>query len=270
MMMYRALLFISLMLPTLCFAEMKFIPVYHQSPQSIVEKIKPFLGEGDVAIAGHNEIILRTNSNKADDLLTLIKKLDKAAHRLMVLVNRDGQFNLDKRGYQAEIINKITTHSKPSLSGHAKIYSTQDATKDNSTDKIMVLDGYPAFIETGVNEPTPVIQLHQYGEHSHITGSTQYRRASKGFYVTPRLSKNSVILEIAPWKEDPLSKNPTSAAYSRVSTVVRGKLDTWIALAGVNESDTNSTSNVLGKHYTTTSKSNTIWVKVIDLDANLN
>lgn len=267
---FRALLLISLMLPAVCFAEMMFIPVYNQSPKIIVEKVKPFLNDGEVAIAGFNEIILRTNSNKTADLLTLIKKLDKAAHRLMVLVNRDGQFNQNKRGYQADLKGKVTTHSRSSVSGHAKIYSTRDVNNDKSTNKIMVLDGYPAFIETGVNEPTPVIEIHQYGEHSHITGSTQYRNASTGFYVTPRLSKNSVILEISPWKQDPLSKNQASSNYSRASTVIRGKLNTWIALSGVNESDNNSTSNLLGKHYKTASKTNTIWVKVIDLDANPN
>ncbi|PCI21578.1 MAG: nodulation protein NolW [Piscirickettsiaceae bacterium] len=266
----RLLVFLSLCtlaLP-LC-AEIEFIPLYHQSPEKIVKKIQPFLQQGEVAVAGHNEIILRAEAGTIIEMLQLIKKLDQAAHRLLILVNRDGRFDEQEDGYQVNGDISINTASRNPLNAKAKakIYSTKSISNEKSTEKIQVLDGYSAFISTGINEATPVIQIQQYGIKSHITTGTEYHEASKGFYVTPRLSRNSVILEISPWKEEPFSKNRTSAKFNRVSTVVRGRLNSWIALAGINDNSQQSQTKMLGHHYQTTSTNNQIWVKVIDLDA---
>jgi len=262
----------ALITSSLSFAQMEFIPLHHQSPQAIVEKVKPFLSDGESVIAGHNEIIISAEPTKIEDILTLVNKLDQAAHRLLILVNRDGNFKENNEGYQANIIGKvgIGPRSSSSVSGRANVYSSRDVSSDKSTEQINVLDGYPAFIASGVSEPTPVIQIQQYGAYSHITSGTEYHDSSKGFYVTPRLSRESVVLEISPWNESPLSKNRTGAKYQHLSTVVRGRLNTWIALAGVDETSKQSQSNILGRHYQTTSNRNNIWVKVIDLDSQNN
>ena len=260
--------FFTLMTATLSVAQMKFIPLNHQSPQVIVEKVKPFLHDGESVIAGHNEIIISADSEKIKDIQQLVSKLDQAARRLLILVNRDGNFKENHKGYQANIIGNVGIGHRysSSVSGHANVYSSQQASHDKSTEKINVLDGYPAFIAHGVSEPTPVIQIQQYGAHSQITSGTEYHDSSKGFYVTPRLSKKSVVLEISPWKESPLSQNGTGSKYERLSTVIRGPLNTWIALSGLKEERKKSQSTLLGRHYQTTSNKNNIWVKVIDLD----
>ncbi len=264
--------FYTFLTSALSFAQMEFIPLNHQSPQYIVEKIKPFLGDGESVIAGHNEIIISADPTKIDDIQQLVKKLDQAAHRLLILVNRDGKLNEKNEGYQANIIGHIGTGSRAnsSVSSRANVYSNNDVSSDKSTEQINVLDGYPAFIASGVSEPTAIVQIQQFGGHSQITTGTQYHDSSKGFYVTPRLSRESVVLEISPWKESPLSKNRTGAKFERLSTVVRGPLNTWIALSGVDETRQQSQSGILGRHYQTTSNRNNIWVKVINLDSQSN
>lgn len=260
--------FYTLITSTLSYAQMEFIPLNHQSPQAIVEKVKPFLSAGETIIAGHNEIIVSADPTKIKDILKLVNKLDQAAHRLLILVNRDGKFNDKKEGYQANIAGNVSigVESSSSVSGRANIYNSQDVSNDKSTDQIRVLDGYPAFIANGVSEPMPVIQIQQNGVYSQITTGTEYHDSSKGFYVTPRLSRESVVLEISPWKESPLSKNRIGAKYERLSTIIRGPLNTWIALSGIDEATKQSQSNILGRHYQTLSSRHNIWVKVIDLD----
>jgi len=264
--------FFTLMTATLSAAQMAFIPLNHQSPEAIVEKVKPFLNDGESVIAGHNEIIISADPTKIKDIQQLVSQLDQAAHRLLILVNRDGNFKEAHKGYQANIIGNVGIghRSSSSVSGHANVYSSQQASIDKNTEKINVLDGYPAFIAHGVSEPTPVIQIQHYGAHSQITSGTQYHDTSKGFYVTPRLSQDSIVLEISPWKESPLSKNRTGVKYQRLSTVVRGRLNTWIALAGIDEKSKQSQKNRLGRHYQATSNRSNIWVKVIDLDSQHN
>jgi len=255
-------------LATPVLAELTFYSLSHRAPEDIIPTIRPFLQPGETIGAGYNELILRVEPENMADIKKLIKKLDQPAHRLIIYVNRDGQFNRQTEGYNVNNRINIGVGSdlKSSYKGRVKIYSTKDNSSNKNNQTIQVLEGHTAHISEGVSEPITDIQVQQYGNHSHISSSTNYQEASNGFYVTPRLANGSVILEIAPWYEDPLSKNRTSAEFTRASSVIRGRLNTWIQLAGIDDTSTQTSSKILGRHAQTTKQKNTIWVKVVDLD----
>jgi len=261
-----------LLMATPVVAQLIFYPLKHKTPADIISNIRPFLQPNETIGAGYNELILRLEPQNISDIKQLIHRLDQPTHRLIIYVNRDGQFNKQTEGYN--INNRINigvgSGVKSSYEGQVRIYSTKDSLNDKNNQTIQVLDGHTAHISEGVSEPINNIQIQQYGNHSHISSSTNYREASKGFYVTPRLSNDSVILEIAPWYEEPLSKNRTSANFTRASSVIRGRLNTWIELAGINESSNQETTKILGRHSQTSKKADTIWVKIVDLDADKN
>ena len=258
-----------LVISTAVFGELLFYPLSHKIPEDIIPSIQPFLQEGETVSSARNELILRINKNNVSDIKTLIRKLDKPAHRLVIYVNRDGKFNWRTAGYNVNNNVKISVGSgtKSSYKGHVNIYSTKDKSSDKNNQSIQVLEGRTAHISSGVSEPIRNVQIQQHGEHTYISSSTQYRDASNGFYVTPRLAKDSVILEIAPWYEEPLSKNQTSAKFTRASSVIRGRLNTWIQLSGIDESSDRTSSKLFGRHHQTIKRKNSIWLKVVDLDA---
>ncbi|ORU92915.1 MAG: nodulation protein NolW [Cycloclasticus sp. symbiont of Bathymodiolus heckerae] len=266
-----ALLFSLLLFIPTAYAELSFYKLNHKVPSEIIPSIKPFLQADETIGAGYNELILRVNPDNMSDIQNLIRKLDQPAHRLIIYVNRDGQFDRYTEGYNVNSHIQISADSGVSSSyrGNVKIYSTKNSTNDRNNQSIQVLEGHTAHISEGISEPVTNINIQQYGDHSQFSSNTSYRDASKGFYVTPRLSKDSVILEIAPWYESPLSKNRTSAAFIRASSVIRGQLNTWIKLASLNDDSSQTSSKILGRQTQTTKQTNTIWVKVVDLDAKL-
>jgi len=253
------------------YAELIFYPLSHKAPTEIIPSIRPFLQTGETITAGHNELILRVSTKNKADIRTLIKRLDQPAHRLIIYVNRDGQFDRHTQGYNVNSRLQVGLGKGVSSSyrGDVNVYSTKDITNDKNNQSIQVLEGHTAHISEGVSEPITHSETYQYGEHSHTSNHTSYRDASKGFYVTPRLSKDSVILEIAPQYESPLSENRTSAKFVRASSVIRGRLNTWIKFAGFDDNASQNSEKILGYHAETTIKRNTIWVKVVDLDASL-
>lgn len=253
------------------FAQLIFYPLKHKTPGDIIPNIRPFLQPSETIGAGYNELILRLESQNISEIKQLIEKLDQPAHRLIIYVNRDGQFNRQTEGYNVNqrIRLGVGPRIENAYKGRVNIYSTRNTTNDKNNQSIQVLEGHTAHISEGVSEPITDIQIQQYSGHSHISSSTNYREASKGFYVTPRLSNDSVILEIAPWYEEPLSKNRTSASFTRASSVIRGRLNTWIELADISGSSNQTTTKILGHHAQTSRKSNTIWLKIVDLDAEI-
>ena len=260
---------ILLALATPVLAELTFYSLSHKAPEDIIPTVRPFLQPGETIGAGYNELILRIEPENIADIRKLIKKLDKPAHRLIIHVNRDGQFNRQTEGYNVNNRINIGVGSglNSSYKGRVKIYSTTDNSSNKNNQTIQVLEGHTAHISEGVSEPINNIQIQQYGSHNHISSTTNYREASNGFYVTPRLANGSVILEIAPWYEEPLSKNRTSAEFTRASSVIRGRLNTWIQLAGIDDSSTQAASKIFGQQTKTVKRKNTIWVKVVDLDS---
>jgi type II secretory pathway component GspD/PulD (secretin) len=264
--------FTALLLILACataYADITFYSLNHKSPEDIIPNIRPFLQSGETVVAGRNDLILRVNPSNLDDIKALIKKLDQPAHRLIIYVNKDGQFNRQTKGYNVN--NKINIGSKSgsqtSYKGNVRIYSTKNHSNDKNNQSIQVLEGHTAHISVGVSEPTTNVHIEQHGSHSHISTNTQFREAVNGFYVTPRLAKDSVILEIAPRYEEPLSNNRTAAKFIRASSVIRGRLNTWIQLTGVDNDANQTSSKILGRHHQTTKQRNSIWVKVVDLDA---
>lgn len=250
-------------------AELTFYTLHHKSAADIIPSIRPFLQTDETVIAAQNELILRVNPNNLADIQTLIKKLDQPSHRLVIYVNRNGKFKQQTEGYNVNSEIQLGSGAHRSFKGRVKVYSTQHKSNDKNNQSIQVLEGHTAHISEGVSEPITDISIQQYADHNHVSTHTNYRDASKGFYVTPRLANGFVILEIAPWHESPLSSNRTSAAFTRASSVVRGKLNTWIQLAGMDERSTQVSSKILGRHIETNKQKKQIWVKVIDLDEHL-
>ncbi|WP_020162179.1 hypothetical protein [Cycloclasticus pugetii] len=261
--------FLLLLFTTPVLAELIFHPLKHKQPVDVISSIKPFLQPHETVGAGYNELILRVDPQNLSDIKRLIERLDQPAHRLVIHVNRDGQFNQQTKGYNVNShINIDTRHNaKSAIDGELKIYSTKDQSNEKNNQSIQVLEGHTAYISDGVSEPVNSVHIQQYNNHHHISASTDYREASNGFYVTPRLSNDSVILDIAPWYEEALSENRTSAHFTRASSVIRGRLNTWIKLTGIDEITQQTNSKILGSQSKTSIKNNTIWIKIVDLDA---
>ena len=260
----RGLIVLFYLFSTAAHAELIFYPLQHKTPKSIIPSIEPFLKSGETISAANNELILRVNKGSVLELKKIINKLDSPSHRLIVYVNRDGKFKPHTQGYNINFTSQMTHQHRNK--GKLTVYSTHQRSNDNNNQSIQVLDGHTAHISSGINEPIHNIQTINYGRYSHTSSNTEYREASTGFYVTPHLHKESVTLEIAPWSQQALSEN-SAPTFMRASSVIRGNLNTWIELSGINEQASNNSTGILHKHRQTTINNQQIWFKVVDLDA---
>ncbi|MBQ0724587.1 MAG: nodulation protein NolW [Cycloclasticus sp.] len=252
-----------------CLAELIFYPLLHKTPAELTQPISELLQPGETVIAGPNELILRLEPQHVEEIKSLIDRLDQPSHRLLIYVSHQRQLNQQSQGYDGQAQLQAGLSNKPSLQGGIKVYRTRDTENDQSKQSIQVLEGHTAYISTGVSQPNITTDIIQHDSHAHISSNTYYKEHSSGFYITPRLSKDSVILDMSPWSGSAPSHDGTSN-FNRASTVIRSRLNTWTELSNANQWSEQGSSKILGQTNKATKNSNSIWIKVVDLDTDLN
>jgi hypothetical protein len=86
------------------------------------------------------------------------------------------------------------------------------------------------------------------------------QEASTGFAVAPRVTGNSVYLDIAPQRE---MLGPRGTAQSqRITTSAAGRLGEWFEIGGIVAASARNDRGIASTGYTTSSGSQRIWVKV--------
>jgi hypothetical protein len=96
--------------------------------------------------------------------------------------------------------------------------------------RLQVMEGSPAFIRTGSAVPVPSRTVVRNGRTVMVLEGTRYRDTATGFYVWPRISGDTVTLEIGP-QRDTLDAQG-NIARQQAHTTVSGRLGEWIEVAG--------------------------------------
>ena len=100
-----------------------------------------------------------------------------------------------------------------------------------------------------------------------ITGGLEYREATTGFSVIPRLVGREVNLEISPWSDRRSALGNGHIDIQSAQTTIRVLLGEWVELGGVTETESIEQRGTLSRSYRTRKQKNRIFVKVEDLDA---
>ena len=134
---------------------------------------------------------------------------------------------------------------------------------DSGLRSIQTLEGSAAFIRSGQQIPQQQWITDRYGRP---LMQTIQRDLSQGFYVTPTLQGNRVILELSTQNDRPGRHDPRITEQRSLSTRVSGYLDQWIELGGINQSSQQSDSGLtnIGKFYSTENNSLRIKVQLLD------
>ncbi len=114
-----------------------------------------------------------------------------------------------------------------------------------NTQRVQVLEGNVAFIRAGQSVPVPSRQVVQTPQGTQIVESTQFRDFNTGFQVLPRVSGDTVTVEINPQRER-ASGFRGAGNVQGMSTVVSAPLGEWMEIGGISESGSVQTSGNLG------------------------
>ncbi|WP_247842022.1 secretin N-terminal domain-containing protein [Pseudomonas sp. MWU12-3103b] len=226
-------------------AATEIVPLKYRTSADMLPMAQDFIGKDGQVSAYGNQLIIKAEPDKIQELKALITQLDTAPKRLLITVDTNENNQQNTGDQQTRIIN----------------YST--ASRDGGIQQIQASEGAPALIQVGQSVPITSSQTNSYGDYS---SQTQYRNVTQGFYVTASVTGDIVHLAISTNRDRMSQERPDVVNVQSTDTTVSGRLGEWITLAGVNR-QTQADKQGLTRSYSTQGRDDmTLRVKVDALD----
>jgi hypothetical protein len=91
------------------------------------------------------------------------------------------------------------------------------------------------------------------------------RDITSGFHVTPRVSGETVTLDVVSQRAIPTGGlGPGAAEVSKLSTTLTGRLGEWIELGGVDQSGSTDSRGILARSSGSASVAERVWLRVTE------
>lgn len=262
------------------------LPLKYRKSEQVIPVLQPLLGR-DSSISGfQNQLVVRATPAELAQLKRVLADIDTAPKRLLITVRQDADQERDRR--EAELSGsignqnaRITVPGSGSREGGNAVFrdgddrlrgravDSQRSSSSSTQQSIQVLEGYSAFIRVGESRPLRSRQVVRTVVNGQIVDrvveGTDYRDASTGFSVVPRVQGNIVTLDIDPQRETFEESRRGTVNVQRVVTTVSGRLGEWMDLGGISESRSDNQSTLLGRSSTSSSERRGVQVKVEEL-----
>lgn len=273
-----------LMLPSLASAEptvLEVIPLKYRTTDEVIPAIRPFLDKQGALSGMQGQLIIRTTPGNLQEIKRLLDNIDTAPRRLKITVKQDVDSTTKQRlrelsGSVGAGDVRVTVPGSGSRDNSglviegvrgndilkARVVESQSLENDKNTQHLQVLEGNRAFIRVGQSLPVPERSVFLTPQGVRVIESTQFRDATTGFYVLPRINGDRVTLEVSPQRDSPSTQSPGSINIQHIVTSVSGRLGEWIDLGGVGQNKTDQTSAIGSRSTATTSEQRTVLIRV--------
>lgn len=262
------------------------VPLKYRKSEQLIPVLQPLLGVNSSISGFQNQLVIRATPAELAQIKRVLADIDNAPKRLLITVRQDTDLDRSRReaGLSGSIGSdntRITIPGSGSREGgnvvfrdgddrlRGRVVDSQRSSSSSTQQSIQVLEGSSAFIRVGESRPVRSRQVVRTVVNGQIVDrvveGTDYRDASTGFSVVPRIQGNIVTLDIDPQREVFEEGRRGTVNVQRVVTTVSGRLGEWMDLGGVNESRSDNQSQLLGRSSISSSERRGVQVKVEEL-----
>jgi hypothetical protein len=225
--------------PLLADYPLEIIELKGRTVEEMVPIIRPLVGP-DGSVAGmQNQLIIRTSQENLREIKKLLQRLDHPPRQLMIYVRQGAVSNHSGTGVRADVDTMVGKDTKvvvgrPGPDGRSRLQVRSARTKSHldATQHIRAVEGRPAFIASGTSVPIQERTTTVYNGVVQHQDTTRFRDVTTGFYVTPQLVGDQVVLQISPHME---RAGAVQGTYDiqHAYTSIRGRLGEWIDIGGI-------------------------------------
>ncbi|WP_144401974.1 secretin N-terminal domain-containing protein [Geoalkalibacter subterraneus] len=225
-MIFIAMLFFS---PVIGYAEVRSIVLEHAQARELVPVLEQlFAGEVRIAVSG-NTVILRGDAAELADAAKIIEDLDVEREVLRVAVRQDSR-SIDSGVHYGEDSTGAGKDGGLKRLGNAS---------ETVNQFVRVLDGGQAMITVGQEVPYTAemaVWVGKYGGRG-MARRIDFQSVETGFFVSPRLHGDQVLLEVTPYLREfagdaAESSGARPVLFQEAMTRVPVPLGRWVDLAG--------------------------------------
>jgi len=223
---------------------LEIIPLRHRTAEQVLPALQPLVEPGGTLSGSRGQLFLRASPANVAEIKRALEAIDRPSRRLQISVRFDDARERERRAVGA---------SGTIGSGGAHVDLTAEDARRSAGERVdqrlQVLEGSRAFIFAGQSRPL------------HIPGGTEIQHIESGFEVTPRLSGDRLMLEVATQKETP-GVRPGSVQAQRVATTITARLGEWIEIGGTASGAAREDRGIGSASGTRATESRRVWVKV--------
>lgn len=227
----KRLALLLLLLPLLAEAEIHFLTLKHRNAEQLIPLLQPVLDEG-IGISGRGPtLIVNSQPRQLEEVRRLVERLDTPLQSLLISVTQAGTDSHSALGGEVR-----GTQDNPAV----RLYGSSRRGKETVRQQLRVIEGQWAFIRSGMALPIrnqTTIRSH-HGTTTHR--SVEYRDVESGFEVRPRISGDTVTLEVRPFHAKRSNSGDGVIEQQELSTTVSGRLGEWLTIGDVDEQQTRS------------------------------
>ena len=242
--------------------QLEVIPLNHRMVDEVIPILRPLVSEGGSITGMNNQLIIKTTPDNLAELKQVLASLDRAPRRLMITVKQDvsGNSRSGEQGLSGSYSSgdvTISSRDRPSRDGititgkdeegnplrYRGINSSSSHT-DSNTFSVQTLEGRAAFIQTGQSVPLPSRNTYVTPGGVVTQNSLEYRDATSGFYVLPRLNGDRVTLQVSPQLSRVDARGPVFEIQN-VETTVTGRLGEWLRVGSLDRTFRDSSGRIL-------------------------
>jgi hypothetical protein len=240
--------------------EMEIFELKGKTLDEMIPLIQPFVGPEGTVTGMHNQLIVRTTSERMTEVRRILDQFDRPPRRLLIHVRETNPINTSEKGFEISTHNERVKIGRPGETGiRLKHYDTRE--NNDSVRTIQALEGSPTLILSGSSQPFVSGRSFYPAPYPNSHTEYQYRNIDSGFYATAHLIGDRVRIEITTQRENLLQDRQTINRRESQNSV-SGKLGNWIPLANINTKQQQREADIAKRKSTRFEESETLWVKV--------
>ena len=251
----------------------------------LVEIIRPMVPRPGSVSGAYGKLVIRTTPENMREIKQILATLNRAPANLLVSVrhsmDEEVRRDLFEAFGQVSGGNVGISTGRGAGSGRGVVISGQDdgqrigvrvdqthsTASDGGTQRVRVLEGKEAFIQSGQSLPVSEERVIVSGNGvTSVQRSTGFRNVVSGFYVRARLNGDDrVTVEIFP-QRNRLDAATGAIDVGEASTVVSSPLGRWMEIAGVDNASSESLRGIGASASSTTRSQSATYLKVEKLE----
>ncbi|MEE9266769.1 MAG: hypothetical protein V3V86_08590 [Gammaproteobacteria bacterium] len=251
----------------------------------MIQILRPMVPRPGSVSGAYGKIVVRTTPANMREVKEILATLNRAPSNLLISVRHSINEEVRRDLFEAfgEVSGSnvglstgrgsgsgrglVISHQDGDQEAGVRVDKTQTVASNSGTQRVRVLEGREAFIQSG--RSVPVTDQRVVVSSTGVTTvqtSTGFRNVGSGFTVRARLNDDDrVTVEIFP-RHNRLDSGSGAIDVREASTVVTSPLGRWMEIGRIGAASSENTRGIGASSSTTTSSDTVTYLKVERLD----
>ena len=229
---------------------LEIIPLRHRTVEQVLPVLRPLLEPGGTLSGHSNQLFIRASPANVADLKRVLDTLDRPLRRLQISVRFDRAADAARQG-----IGAGGTISNRGSRIDIRAEDSSSRSDERVDQRLQLVEGGRGVIHTGQSQPLRQRQLIQTPGGVVAQETIVMQDRATGFEVVPRLSGDTVHVDIAPQRE-------SGDSFQRASTTMSARLGEWFEIGGAAAGASRDERGIASASRSSSAETRRIWLKV--------